>query len=325
MKRALSAFLVLIFVACAATLARPAVGAPTSGALPGGWPSVLQLGMSSSPGDAARVRATAAFGLRSQYLSGGVNTGTGWSTWNADGAFVTYYAQDSKAQGLRSVFDYYMLLQSAPATGASESAKLTSNLNNVSTMTAYYNDLKLFFQRAAPFGNSVVLHMEPDLWGYLQQRASGDDAATVTGVRVASTGLADLAGIPDTGAGLAQAVLRLRNLYGPGVQVAYHASVWGTGNDILYSDPSDATVDALGTREDLLPIARCRLRSRLHRSERPRRGVQAVPIRGRRRSVVVVRRLRAQPSLGRPVLRPVREGARDVAGAAGEHEDARDE
>ena len=68
------------------------------------------------------------------------------------------------------------------------------------------------------------------------------------GVRVSSTGLADLAGLPDTAAGLAQAVLRLRDLYGPGVQVGYHASVWGTGNDILYSDPSDSTVDALGTR-----------------------------------------------------------------------------
>ena len=243
-----SVVVTLAVAVCTALPSGTATGAPAAVVAPPGWPATLQLGMSSPPGDAADVRATAPFGLRSQYLAGGVNTGSGWATWNPNGTFVTNYAQESQGQGLRSVFDYYMLLQSLPATGANESAKLASNLSNAATMTAYYNDLKLFLQRAAPFGNSVVLHMEPDLWGYLEQRASGDDASTVTGVRVASTGLSDLAGLPDTASGLAQAVLRLRDLYGPGVQVAYHASVWGTGNDILYSKPSDAIVDALGMR-----------------------------------------------------------------------------
>jgi hypothetical protein len=247
--RVLSLFVVVtLMLAAGVALSVPAASAPVSVVAPPGWPNTLQLGMSSPPGDADEMRATAPFAVRSQYLAGGVNTGNAWATWNPNGSFVTNYAQESQANGMRSVFDYYMLLQSAPATGSTEAAKLTSNLNNVSTMTAYYNDLKLFFQRAAPFGNTAVLHVEPDLWGYLQQRSSSDNASTVTGVRVSSTGLADLAGLPDTAAGLAQAVLRLRDLYGPGVQVAYHASVWGTGNDILYSDPGDSTVDALGTR-----------------------------------------------------------------------------
>lgn len=208
----------------------------------------MQLGMSSSPGDATHMRATAPFGLRSQYLAGGANTGTGWSTWNPDGAFVTYYAQDSRDRGMRSVFDYYMLLQSQPATGADDGAKDFSNLNNDATMRAYYADLRLFFMRASAFApNTIVLHFEPDLWGFLQQRSRADDATTVT-ARVAATGLSELAGLPDNAAGLARAVLRLRDQFAPGVLVAYHLSVWGTGNDILYSDPPDATVDALGAR-----------------------------------------------------------------------------
>jgi hypothetical protein len=217
-------------------------------AVPAGWPSVVQLGMSSGPGDAARMRSTAPFGLRSQYLAGGANTGTGWSTWNADGAFVTHYADDSRSHGMRSVFDYYMLLHSLPANGADEGAKDFNNLNDVSTMRAYYADLKHFYTRAAAFEtNTVVLHFEPDLWGFLQQRSRGDDAATVSAM-VAATGMSELADLPDTASGLAQAVLRLRDRYAPGVLVAYHLSVWGTGNDILYSDPSDSTVDALATR-----------------------------------------------------------------------------
>ena len=203
--------------------------------------------MSSSPGDAAAMRSTAPFAVRSQYLSGGVNTGSGWATWNTGGAFVSSYAQESASAGMRSVFDYYMLLQSLPASGATEAAKLSSNLNNPTTMAAYYADLTLFFTKAAPFGSSVVLHVEPDLWGYLEQAAANNDAATVP-AKVAASSVADLLGLPDTAAGLAQAIVRLRDRYAPGVQLAFHVSVWGTGDDILYAKPPDATVDSLAAR-----------------------------------------------------------------------------
>src|SRR5215210_2621410 len=89
-------------------------------ALPAGWPSTLQLGMADSPGGAAAMKATAPFGFRYQYLSGGANTGSGWATWNSNGDFATYYIQDSVANGIVPVFTYYQLLQSAPATGTDE-------------------------------------------------------------------------------------------------------------------------------------------------------------------------------------------------------------
>jgi hypothetical protein len=233
----------------ATALGRHADGVPAPlPAAPPGWSATLQLGMGSGPGDASTMKATAPFGLRSQYLAGGVNTGNGWATWNPNGAFVTSYAQESIDQGMKSVFDYYMLLQSLPASGADEGAKVSSNLNNASTMNFYYADLKLFFTRAAAFPvGSVVLHMEPDLWGFLQQRSQSDDGATVA-AKVAGSGMVDLAGLPDNAAGFAQAILRLRDRYAPGLLIAYHLSVWGTGDDILYSKPSDATVDNLGTR-----------------------------------------------------------------------------
>jgi len=36
--------------------------------------------MASEPGDAAKMRRTAPFRFRYQYLAGGVNTGKGWAT-----------------------------------------------------------------------------------------------------------------------------------------------------------------------------------------------------------------------------------------------------
>ncbi len=243
-----TSLVVLIVLASAVSPARATTTPLTLPSVPAGWPTTFQLGMSSGPGDAGRMYATAPFGLRSQYLAGGANTGNGWAAWNPDGMFASIYARESAAEGIRPVFDYYMLLQSSPAVGADEAAKDLSNLNNQATMAAYYTDLKLFFTRTAPFAASgVVLHVEPDLWGYIEQRATGDDPRTVP-AQVAGTGMAELAGLPDTAAGFAQAIVRLRDRYAPGVLLAYHLSSWGTRTDILYSKPDNGTIDALASR-----------------------------------------------------------------------------
>jgi hypothetical protein len=217
------------------------------GALPAGWPPRVELGMADSPGGAAAMRQAAPFAFRYQYLAGGVNTGSGWATWNTNADFPRYYIEDSAANGLIPVFTYYMLLQSRPGGGGEDAADYT-NLNTTATMTAYYNDLVLFFQKAgASSTQTIVLHVEPDLWGYMEQRATGDDAATVS-AKVSETGIARLAGLPSTVAGFARAIVALRNAYAPNVLLAYHISVWGTMIDIALSNPPDATVDQLAAR-----------------------------------------------------------------------------
>ena len=214
-------------------------------ALPSGWPTRLELGMADSPGGAAAMKTTAPFAFRYQYLAGGVNTGSGWATWNTNGDFVRFYIQDSVANAIIPVFTYYQLLQSSPG-GASESSADYENLNNVATMTAYYNDLKLFFQKAGAFpGRMVVLHVEPDFWGYMQQH--GDDAKIISAM-VSQTGLPELAGLPSSVSGFARAIVKLRDTYAPNVVLGYHISIWGTNTDIVLSDPADATVDSLGSR-----------------------------------------------------------------------------
>ena len=192
------------------------------------------------------LRADAPFGLRYQYLAGGVNTGNGWATWNTNGDFVKWYVQDSVANGMVAVFPYYQLLQSSPATGNGEAAKDLNNLQNASTMAAYLANVRLFMQKAAAgaSGHPVVLHVEPDLWGYIEQAATGNDAATVP-ASVASSGDDDLAGIGNTAKGFAKAFVKLRDLYAPNVLLAYHASVWGTGFDLHYSQTSNAQTDQL--------------------------------------------------------------------------------
>jgi hypothetical protein len=228
---------------CASIAATAAAQAP----LPPGWPAHIELGMSDSPGGAAAMKRTAPFAFRYQYLAGGVNTGSGWATWNTNGDFARFYIQDSIASGIIPVFTYYMLLQSLPG-GGGESAAVFANLNNTATMTAYYNDLTLFFQKAAAFpSQTIVLHVEPDFWGYMEQRSTNDDARTVA-AKVSETGIPLLAGLPSTVSGFARAVVRLRDTYAPNVILGYHISVWGTNVDIALQNPGDAQVDTLGSR-----------------------------------------------------------------------------
>ncbi len=248
--RPLFAFLAALAVAAGLSVgpaapARAAAGLPP---VPATWPSNrLELGLADEPGGAAALRASATFGFRYQYLAGGVNTGTGWATWNPNGQFVSSYIADSVAHGLTPVFPYYMLLQSDPSAGGDEKARDLSNLTDRATMAAYYADLRLFFTRAAG-STPVVLHVEPDLWGYIEQGASRADDATSVPASVASSGDAALAGLPDNAAGFARAIVRLRDALAPNVILAYHLSVWGTDFDISYSNESDAHVDQLAAR-----------------------------------------------------------------------------
>lgn len=203
--------------------------------------------MASEPGDAKKMRRTAHFGFRYQYLAGGVNTGKGWATWNENGSFVTRYIGDSVARKMIPVFPYYMLLQSNPAGGDEAKADL-AHVNSVAIMRDYFADLKLFFQRAREATKKpVVLHVEPDFWGYAQQASKNDDASTVPAA-VASTGLSELAGLPNTVAGFARAIVVLRDKLAPNVLLAYHMSIWGTLHDIVYEKPSSATVRRYAAR-----------------------------------------------------------------------------
>jgi hypothetical protein len=195
--------------------------------IPLGWPHHLALGVSDSPGDALALHRHARFDMRYQYLAGGVNTGSGWATWNPHGSFASLYADESIAARMVPVLTYYQLLQSAPARGSDELHKDLSNLRSPSTMRAYWADWSLLMERlaAASRRHLVVVHVEPDLWGYLQQ------AHAVTLAR-----------------NFAHHLIALRDRLSPRLLLAWHLSVWGTAEDPTYSKPSLRHMDALAAR-----------------------------------------------------------------------------
>ncbi len=195
--------------------------------VPVGWPHHLLLGLSDSPGDAARLEHRAHLDARYQYLSGGVNTGSGWATWNPNGTFASLYVRESLTAHTIPVLTYYQLLQSAPATGADEQQRDLSNLRDPATMRAYWSDFSLLLRRVreAAGRRLVIVHVEPDLWGYLEQ------AHALSLARA-----------------FAHQLTALRNRLAPHVLLAWHLSTWGTGEDPTYTKPSLAHMDALAAR-----------------------------------------------------------------------------
>jgi hypothetical protein len=195
--------------------------------LPLGWPGHFGIGVSDAPNGAKALHARAPVDFRYQYLAGGVNTNAGWATWNPNGTFVSRYVRESVAARVTPVFTYYQLLQSRPAAGGAEDARDLSNLRNAATMRAYWKDLRLAFVRArqAAGHHLVVFHIEPDLWGYLMQHHATTLARS-----------------------FARHVVALRNQVAPRIALGWHMSVWGTGEDPTYSNPSLAHMRALGDR-----------------------------------------------------------------------------
>jgi hypothetical protein len=255
------ATLLAVAVAVSAALSLELRAARTTAAsarrIPQGLPGYFGFGVMNGPGgvaalDAMRSANGTAWDFRYQYLSGGVNTGRGWETWNAPpGTFATSYMRESGRDGYIPVFVYYDLLQSiGSCKTCAEPRRDLSNLDNPTVMSAYYGNWKLLMRKLGAYGRPVLVIVEPDLWGYIEQGAiaHGNSAAGIA-ASVGSSGDVDAAGLPDNAQGFAWALLRMRDRYARNAVLALHASPWATGVDISSSTGRSLDAAGLGARE----------------------------------------------------------------------------
>src|SRR5271167_3664191 len=158
--------------------------------LPAGWPAELQFGMADAPGGGPRLAQSMPGGIRYSYFSGGANTGAGWSTWNSpSGQFATIYFQECVTNGLVPGMVYYQLLQSTPSSGSTEAAKDLSNFDNLTTMQAWFTDLTLLLKKAGAFPSQVmVMNVEPDFWGHVEEAATANGGVANVAGMVGSCG-----------------------------------------------------------------------------------------------------------------------------------------
>lgn len=230
------------------------------GSLPTGMPRYFSFGVMNDPNDVAELDAMrsqnkTAFSFRYQYLSGGVNTGHGWETYNQPtGQYALYYMQTSAQHGYIPGLVYYDLCQSNGPQGSGCSGRDNlqdpANLASPAVMNAYYANWTLLMREIGTFGKPALVIVEPDLWGFLEQTVlAGTNSAASVPASVSSSGYADAAGFPNTAQGFAWALLHMRDKYAHNAILALHASSWAAGPDVASDSSSGLDVNAVARRE----------------------------------------------------------------------------
>lgn len=232
---------------------------PGNGGIPSAFPHYFSFGVMNPSGSAyllaqQRSQNGTAYAFRYEYLTGGVNTGRGWETWNSPaGQYATNYMQESAQNGLMPAFVYYEIcLSNGPhgtSCGGSNIQQDTANLADASTMHAYFSNWVLMLQKIAAFGKPVLVIVEPDLWGFLQNASNGTNNAATIPASVASSGFPDAAGFPNNAQGFTWALLHMRDKYARNAILAIHASTWAAGIDIATYTGASLNVAAVAQRE----------------------------------------------------------------------------
>lgn len=211
---------------------------PPAGTIPTGLPARMTVGLFENGGETWMRDSAVPWDVRYAYFVKGWVDNWGWGA--RDGSFALNYFRECDTQKFIPAVQYY---QMNGEPGGGESA-FYSKTQNASTMAAYFNDFKIFLQRAKEFGKPVVVLMEADGYGYMQQQTNSNPNAYSA---VAASGLPELAGLPNTAAGWSLAFLQLRKAVGANnVVLGMHISGWASGKDILYysvTDPLQPEVD----------------------------------------------------------------------------------
>lgn len=215
-----------------------------------GFKNYVMLGVGSDESSASEdwIKTTAPWDLRYQYLGGDVNNpNNNWAAWNKPaGQFATYYMNDSATLNTIPVFTYYCIITS-PAANYDEATDF-ANLNNPVTVKNYFANFKLLLDKANQFGKTVIIHVEPDFWGFMEAHDidNGSNDATKVTAAVSSSGFGDVAsGLPNNLAGFAQTLIKLRDKYAPNALLAYHDSAWGTKTDLSTNTDPNLNVQAV--------------------------------------------------------------------------------
>ncbi len=206
----------------------PGAGAPSAagvaGTVPRALPARLLLGLVETAGDTWMRDSAVPWDVRYAYFTDGWIDG--WGSRPADGSWGLAYLRECVAHGFIPAVTYYQMLGEP---GGGEGAFL-SKARSPATMASYFANFRTLLQVAKQAGGPVIIHLEPDGFGYLQQKSHGDPHAYAA---VGATGLPELQGLPDTIAGWGLAFLQLRKAVGAhDVVLGIHVSSWASGKDV---------------------------------------------------------------------------------------------
>jgi hypothetical protein len=125
---------------------------------------------------------------------------------------------DGVARPQIPVFTYYVQLH---ASKQGEGAGQLSALNDANFISRYLGDYRFLLTLIGT--EAAIVHVEPDLWGFLRQTNSNPSSIPV---KIKAGNPTDCANEEDTAAGLGKCMIRMARKYSPNAKVGLHASPW---------------------------------------------------------------------------------------------------
>lgn len=219
--------------------------------------------------------SAAPFDVRYQYIGGAAplqacmvsckshpSCGGWWGCWQWNelppgSQYPTQIIRDAAAatwQGQPRPQLVYWTYNSIRSFTGNDGMPVLDNLNNSTIMTRYFNDWRFLLQKIGT--DRTVLHIEPDLWGFVRSANSGNPHGVPA--RVTSTNPTDCPNLENSAVGFARCLIAMVRKYAPNASVGLHASPWtymangdgtavgqfmldlGAGEgDFVATDPSD--------------------------------------------------------------------------------------
>jgi hypothetical protein len=218
-------------------------GSGTGGAaLPAGLPNRLLVGWGAgSYDDKWAKNSGTAYDVQWTYLSGqhGQNWFNTWGGGAADGSMMDAMLSTIDGYGMIPGFHLYNVGYGHDGGDAG----LLTEIQDPDFSKNYFTEFKVMLQKIKNFGKPVIIVLEGDSFGMLSLLTKNDPN---TMAAVASSGLPELADLPDTIAGFGQAYLAIRKSIGvPNVAMGPDTPYYAANGDIMNWGPQDT--------EDLAP------------------------------------------------------------------------
>jgi hypothetical protein len=208
------------------------VGGPGTAAdgVPPGMPPYLAIGIGEvSPEDTWMGTSGVVWDFGYKYFT------ANWSTWGSPGipgSYASGFFAAMDAVGAIPAVQYYAVNGMPPVN---DETQFYEKVKKPDLMAQYFTAFRHLMERAKDFDKPVLVLLEADGFGYLQQKSGNNPNAYAA---VKSSGVPEIADLPDTVAGWSMAFLQIRKKVGAGKAVlGIHISHWATGQDIANGDP----------------------------------------------------------------------------------------
>ena len=212
-------------------IAEPAIGTPGLGPVPAGWGDRMTMTLAL---DASRYPVLGAHfgrGISAEInLGGDPINGPSWDR-NTGPHPAADAIRKVESQGSEALVNYYVarIIGRGEGNDASE-ADVVKQIADRSKMTVYWKDVTELLKELGSLDQPIPLTVDMGVSNTVETVSS--DAAKVKAA-VASTGVADLAGLPDTFAGWSQAWVKLRDKYAKKVMLGYILEPWAAGDFLV--------------------------------------------------------------------------------------------